>query len=64
MNEGEWDSLDAEARANLSDKPNSLAEFGRYKQRLRADGHAWKDDARDILAGFIWGEIEESSEDE
>lgn len=59
MSGDEWDSLDDAAHANLGDKPSSLAEFFRYKDRLRLSGRAWTDDACDILTGFIWNEIEE-----
>lgn len=59
MSADEWDSLDDAARANLDDKPSSLAEFFRYKERLRSSGRAWQNDACDILTGFIWNEIEE-----
>lgn len=52
----EWTSLDVEARANL--RHGDVAEFFRYRDRLRREGHAWVDDARDILAGFIWDAIE------
>lgn len=52
----DWHGLDADARANL--RSDDLAEFFRYQDRLRHDGHAWLNDARDILARWIWDKIE------
>jgi len=52
----EWNGLNLDARANL--RRHDLAEFFRYRDSLRRDGHAWLNDARDILAGWIWDTIE------
>jgi hypothetical protein len=52
-----WNSLDAAAEENL--QVSSLSEFYKYKDRLKKDGHEWENDARLILAGFIWDESEE-----
>lgn len=48
----DWSELDSAAKANLS--AHDQAEFVRYKEQLRREGHAWDNDAHDILAGFIW----------
>ena len=56
MNNAEFNSLDYDAKANLSSQ--SLARYHRYKDELIADGHTWKGDAELILTGFIWDESE------
>lgn len=53
----EWHSLDGEARANLSGP--ALAEFFRYRDRLRESGCRWSGDAYETLVGYIWGQLEE-----
>ena len=52
----EWSTLDFDACANL--RGSNLAEFFRYRDQLRRDGHGWLHDAQVILAGFIWDAIE------
>ena len=52
-----WSDLDDAARANLSSR--DLAEFFRYRDNLRSDGHHWSDDAYVILTGFIWDASED-----
>ncbi len=51
-----WNELDQAAKSNL--RPCDQVEFVRYKEQLQREGHAWEDDARDILAGFIWEQSE------
>ena len=58
---GEWNELDGAAEANLSS--HALVRFFAYKEELRRDGHGWKDDAYDILSGFIWDSSEGEQSD-
>ena len=53
----EWNELDNAASANIP--KHRMEEFLRYKKSLKDDGHQWKNDAYDILTGFIWDESEE-----
>ena len=57
----EWDGLDNAAKENLGDY--GFERFLRYKGELRKDGHTWKDDAHDILTGYIWDESKKFDED-
>lgn len=52
VNPDEWTSLDAAARTNLNGA--YLAQFFRYRDTLRNDGHQWSGDAEAILMGYIW----------
>lgn len=54
-----WELLDASAKVNLT--PVRYMEFQAYKFRLFKGGHAWFDDAEDILTGFIWECLEEEA---
>jgi hypothetical protein len=58
----EWGSLDSEARVNLP--RHAYLKFLDYKISLADQGHEWKNDAEDILRGWIWNEIEYYEEQE
>lgn len=53
----DWDSLDADARANLNEK--DLKEFFAYKAELFKAGHPWHGNADCVLRGFIWDSTED-----
>lgn len=52
----DWNEFDEAARMTL--EPHHRDEFHRYREQLRREEYAWEDDARDILAGFIWDNSE------
>ena len=55
-----WDELDGAALVNLGDA--GFAEFIKYKEELKRDGHDWRGDAYEILTGYIWDESEDWSD--
>jgi hypothetical protein len=62
MDDELWHSLDRAATANMRAK--DVPDFYRYRDQLKADGHAWTDDAELILTGYIWDWAEVASAEE
>lgn len=54
-----WDSLDLDAKTNLS--TTKYLQYKEYKERLKSLWCPWED-ARDYLVGFIWDNIEEDED--